>query len=136
MATQVRRKLIATTAAALILASLAVCRAQSPRATATPPILPPEHFTGKIAETYAIAAKHSELLSHIHCHCGCETEEGHQSLRDCFTTEHASGCEICMEEARQAAVMQDSGLSTQEIRAAIDARFGSHDAAMRTPQKK
>jgi Protein of unknown function with PCYCGC motif len=136
MAIQAHHKLIAAAGAALLLASLAVCQAQSPVATPTLPILSPEHFKGKVAEAYAIAAKHSELLSHIHCHCGCESEEGHKDLRDCFTTEHASGCEICMDEARLAAEMQDSGLSTKEISAAIDARFGSHDAAMRTPQKK
>ena len=46
---------------------------------------------------YAAASKYPETIDKIHCYCGCEESPNlhHASLLTCFTTLHASGCEIC-----------------------------------------
>jgi uncharacterized protein with PCYCGC motif len=90
-------------------------------------------------EAYAFAMAHADVLQWIPCYCGC-TAMGHRSNLDCFfkptndglTTlrfeEHASACQVCVEEALMAKRLVAEGQSLRAIRAAIDASFGGNGA--------
>jgi hypothetical protein len=88
-------------------------------------VLPASNFAQPdVAQTYAQAKEIPEVLDGIYCHCDCHIHAGHRSLLSCFESEHGSGCDICMGEARLAHEMHKNGKSLQEIRVAIDAQFG------------
>jgi len=76
-------------------------------------------------EAYAAARAAAGTLDGVYCHCDCSKHSGHRSLLTCFESEHGAYCDICMGEAIMAAQLASRGTSLQEIRAAIDARFGS-----------
>jgi hypothetical protein len=63
----------------------------------------------------------------------------HTSLRDCFLKQeggfepHASGCEVCVDEAIAAQRLLVEGRSAAEIRRVIDATFGSRGKPTITP---
>lgn len=58
------------------------------------------------------------------CHCGCMLL-GNRSLLTCYHDEGmARGCAICQGEARIAIGRHAEGQSLEQIRRAIDARFG------------
>jgi uncharacterized protein with PCYCGC motif len=76
-------------------------------------------------EAYAAARAAAATLDGVYCHCDCSKHAGHRSLLTCFETNHGAYCDICMGEAMLAAQLASRGTSLQEIRAAIDARFGS-----------
>ena len=76
-------------------------------------------------EAYAAARAAAGTLDGVYCHCDCSKHSGHRSLLTCFESEHGAYCDICMGEAMMAAQMANRGTSLQEIRAAIDARFGT-----------
>jgi hypothetical protein len=66
-----------------------------------------------------------EIVDGIRCHCGCADSPGHRSLLSCYEGEAmARECHTCQGEARLAARLRKSGKSLDEIRAAIDAKFG------------
>jgi hypothetical protein len=77
------------------------------------------------AEAYAAARAAAATLDGVYCHCDCSKHSGHRSLLTCFESEHGASCDICMGEAVMAAQLAGRGTSLQEIRAAIDARFGT-----------
>jgi hypothetical protein len=77
------------------------------------------------AEAYAAARAAAATLDGVYCHCDCSKHSGHRSLLTCFESEHGAYCDICMGEAMLAAQLASRGTSLQEIRAAIDARFGT-----------
>ncbi|HKW89281.1 MAG TPA: PCYCGC motif-containing (lipo)protein [Candidatus Acidoferrales bacterium] len=45
-----------------------------------------------------MAGKVRAVLYQEPCYCGCDTNDGHKSLLDCYTTKHASECDICRQE--------------------------------------
>ena len=99
-----------------------------PRPGITAEHVRPESFvprTPGAAEAYAAARAAAGTLDGVYCHCDCSKHSGHRSLLTCFESEHGAYCDICMGEAMMAAQMASRGTSLQEIRAAIDARFGS-----------
>lgn len=125
--------LIAGAAAAALVAVLVVAR---PAAGAHPdprPGITAERVLPDVAvprtpgsiEAYAAARAAAATLDGVYCHCDCSKHSGHRSLLTCFESEHGAYCDICMGEAMIAAQMADRGTSLQEIRAAIDARFGT-----------
>ena len=77
------------------------------------------------AEAYAAARGAASTLDGVYCHCDCSKHAGHRSLLTCFETNHGAYCDICMGEAMLASQLAGRGRSLQEIRAAIDAQFGS-----------
>ncbi len=77
------------------------------------------------AEAYAAARAAAGTLDGVYCHCDCSKHSGHRSLLTCFESEHGAYCDICMGEAVLAAQLAGRGTSLLEIRAAIDARFGT-----------
>lgn len=76
-------------------------------------------------EAYAAARAAAATLDGLYCHCDCSKHAGHRSLLTCFESEHGAFCDICMGEAMIATQLAARGASLQEIRAAIDSRFGS-----------
>jgi len=90
-------------------------------------VLPPgtvPHTPGA-AEAYEAARGAPHMLDGVHCYCECAKHSGHRSLLTCFESDHGSHCDICMGEATLAASLASQGSSLDDIRRAIDQRFGS-----------
>lgn len=65
------------------------------------------------------------IVDGIRCQCGCADSPGFYSLLSCYESEGmARYCEICQGEARLAHRLHTAGQTLDDIRAAIDARFG------------
>ena len=61
----------------------------------------------------------------IRCHCGCAEREGFYSLLSCYEGEGmARMCLVCQGEGRMSERLHRAGRTLDEIRAAIDARYG------------
>lgn len=67
---------------------------------------------------YEVARRKPLLLAQLPCFCYCD-RFGHKSLHDCYVSNHAEECDICMREALEADRMDAEGMSPQEIRAVI-----------------
>lgn len=66
-----------------------------------------------------------QVADGIRCNCGCAGLEGFYSLLSCYEGDGmATYCEICEGEGRMAYRLHMEGKSLNEIRAAIDARYG------------
>jgi len=74
---------------------------------------------------YAAASKYPETIDKIHCYCGCEESPNlhHASLLTCFTTLHATGCEICRGEAELAGKMKGEGSADDDIKKVVEAFY-------------
>jgi len=95
-----------------------------------------------VAAVYEFAARHPEVLQYVPCFCGCE-RHGHNGNHDCFVKSrdangrvtwdsHGYGCAVCIDVARDAMQMFNSGASLTAIRAAIDKKYGA--SSMPTPK--
>lgn len=86
-----------------------------------PGTLAPTHFTdASVGEAYAAALKIPRVLAQQPCYCWC-SHIGHRSLLDCYRSEHAATCDICIKEALLASRMNETGKTANEIRGAITA---------------
>ena len=66
-----------------------------------------------------------EVVDGIRCQCGCATLEGKYSLLSCFEADGmAAHCQICQGEGKLVYRLHKQGKSLDDIRAAIDAKFG------------
>ena len=72
----------------------------------------------EVREAYRTAKEIPEVLAQQPCYCYCQ-RKGHRSLLDCFRTDHAASCTICIREALLAAQMRRQQKSAQEIWRAI-----------------
>ena len=90
-------------------------------------VLPPSAVpnTPGAAAAYAAARGGPHVLDGVHCYCECAKHSGHRSLLTCFESEHGSHCDICMGEATLAMSLASQGSSLDDVRRAIDQRFGS-----------
>ena len=114
-----------------------------PMKPAPPGPLPPvpfEQFLARpvavVQSVYEFAARHPEVLQYVPCYCGCENL-GHKGNHECFVKRraadgrvlewepHGSGCTICVDVARDAMLMFNSGATVSAIRTAIDQKWGS-----------
>jgi len=77
------------------------------------------------AEAYAAARRAPRVLDGVHCYCECARNFGHRSLLTCFESDHGAHCDICKGEATLAMQLASQGSSLDEIRHAIDRRYGS-----------
>jgi hypothetical protein len=75
-------------------------------------------------EAYTIAARIPSILDALYCHCDCHERDELRSLLECFENRMATTCGICQNEARMAGEMHADGKSLEEIRKAIDDRYG------------
>ena len=76
---------------------------------------------------YGVAHHISATLNQLYCWCHCHESDifHHRSLLECFESDHASGCSICMGSAEIAFTMTNQGVTDiKKIQTAIDARFG------------
>lgn len=65
------------------------------------------------------------VVDGIRCNCGCATLPGFYSLLSCFEADGmARDCAICQGQARMAVRLNAEGKSLDDIRTAIDAKFG------------
>jgi len=79
----------------------------------------PSSFTNKfVVAAYSAANEIPVVLAQQPCYCYCQ-RRGHRSLLDCFKTDHAASCSICIREALLASQMHRQQKSAQEIRRAI-----------------
>jgi hypothetical protein len=66
-----------------------------------------------------------EVVDGIRCQCGCASMPGYYSLLSCFEGDAmARTCPICQGEGRLVARLRKEGKTLDEIRAAVDAKFG------------
>lgn len=79
----------------------------------------------RVARTYQLAAAAPSILDGLYCHCDCSEHSGHYSLLDCFASDHAARCDVCMSEAIIGHDMSQEGASLKEIRAEIDRTYGT-----------
>jgi hypothetical protein len=97
-------------------------------------VLPEDKVTKEAARPgYAAAREFPEILDGIYCHCDCD--ERHESLRSllgCFESDMATRCGICHGEGKLAGRLAREGKSLDEIRAAIDKRFGGDHGGSHT----
>src|SRR5688500_15412394 len=89
-----------------------------------------------VQQVYEFAARHPEVLQYVPCYCGCE-RIGHNGNHDCFIKSraangrvsewdsHGIGCTICIDVARDAMTLFNTGATPTAIRAAIDTKYGS-----------
>ena len=99
----------------------------APNASQAPLTLDPNQFVGPVREAYKFARKDPALLAQLHCYCGCDKAEGHQSLLDCYRGMHASACEVCTGEALLAKRMSEQGSPVDQIRDAIRRNFAQEE---------
>jgi Protein of unknown function with PCYCGC motif len=71
---------------------------------------------------YVVAQKDPALLAQLPCFCYCD-RFGHKSLHDCYVTDHAESCDVCLKEAIEAEQMKNQGMTAQEIRSVIIAKY-------------
>ncbi|MFN8571910.1 MAG: CYCXC family (seleno)protein [Gemmatimonadaceae bacterium] len=77
----------------------------------------------QVKAAYAAAKKYAHVLEQLYCYCHCKENLGHRALVECFETDHASMCDVCMTEAMTAARMTSEGKTPKEIQQAIDAYY-------------
>ena len=67
-----------------------------------------------------------QIVDGIRCNCGCADNPGFYSLLSCYEGAEAMAlsCAICQGQGKLAARLHGQGKSLDQIRTAIDARFG------------
>lgn len=91
--------------------------------------LPADH-----QDLYRAAADDPEAFEAVPCYCGCEAFLDHRHLGDCFVRpdggweRHATGCGICLAQARDMADMRTDQVPLDQIVRDIDDRYGATTA--------
>jgi hypothetical protein len=87
-------------------------------------VLDPMGFSDpRVRAAYEAAKQYAHVLEQLYCYCHCKENIGHRALVECYETDHASNCDVCMNEAMIAAKMTKDGKTPQEIQKAIDALY-------------
>ena len=98
--------------------------AVAPDAANVNKVLDPAGFSDeRVRKAYEAAKQYATVLESIYCYCRCKENIGHRALVECFETDHASHCDVCMNEAIIAARMTADGKTPKEIQKAIDAYY-------------
>jgi len=88
-------------------------------------VLPESKVDAEHRDAYDAARQIPEILDGIYCHCDCADRHSNlRSLLSCYETEMPMSCGVCSGEARTALRLHREGKTLDEIRAAIDKRFG------------
>lgn len=83
-----------------------------------------EGMSEEVIEIYNGIREIPEIADGLACYCGCMLM-GNRSLLTCYSaTGMARGCVICQGEGRVAYQRWKEGQSLEQIRRAIDARYG------------
>lgn len=85
-----------------------------------PVLLPASNFSRypAIERAYTTAAEIPGVLAQQPCYCYCD-RIGHRSLLDCYASQHAAECDVCLKEALFAGQMTRRGQSPETIRQEI-----------------
>lgn len=78
-------------------------------------------------QAYGIARQIPAVLNQLYCWCGCKENPRfrHRSVLECYESEHASQCDICIGEAEIAHWALSQGTTDiRTIQEHIDLRFG------------
>lgn len=76
-------------------------------------------------ETFDQVRQIPQIVDGIRCRCGCADDPAHYSLLSCYEGDGmARLCEICTGQGRMAFRLTRAGRSLNEVRAAVDARYG------------
>ena len=86
-------------------------------------ILSSSMFAGKAGRAYKIAAEIPKVLDSLFCYCYCKKEHNHKNLLTCFTSDHGSKCDICINEVLYAHELFKKGKSLDYIIEAVDRKF-------------
>jgi len=80
----------------------------------------------KLIELFDSIREAPEIVDGIRCNCGCSHNEGFYSLLTCYEGKDAMAkeCPVCQGQGRLAIRLHKAGKSLDEIRAAVDAKFG------------
>jgi hypothetical protein len=98
--------------------------AVAPDASNVNKVLDPAGFSDqRVRKAYEAAKQYAHVLESIYCYCRCRENIGHRALVECFETDHASHCDVCMNEAMIAARLTAEGKTPKEIQKAIDAYY-------------
>jgi len=82
-------------------------------------------FGEDVISVYDMVREIPQVADGIGCGCGCAALPNYRSLLTCFHSGGmAMGCVICQGEARLAYRRHQEGQTLEQIRRAIDARFG------------
>jgi hypothetical protein len=80
---------------------------------------------------YRAAAADPAGFEGVRCYCGCEEFLDHRHLLDCFVRpdggweRHATGCAVCLAEARDVIDLRATGTPIDEVVRQIDDRYGA-----------
>jgi len=90
-------------------------------------VLPRDRLDGSsdVQEAFELVREIPQIVDGIRCQCGCADLPGFYSLLSCYEGEGmARHCHVCQGEARLAHRLHKAGKSLQDIRRAVDARYG------------
>ena len=80
----------------------------------------------RLVELFDTVREIPEVVDGIRCNCGCAHNDGFYSLLSCYEGKDAMArdCPICQGQGRLAVRLHKAGKSLQDIRTAVDAKFG------------
>ncbi|HEX9017109.1 MAG TPA: PCYCGC motif-containing (lipo)protein [Chloroflexota bacterium] len=120
--------------------------ADTPSPTDEQPVSGPPGFpeyayrSAQALSGYRIATARKALLIRLPCYCGCGRDaEQFKNLADCFFEqnggykEHASSCQVCLEEAESADRLWNDGASVRQVRELIDEEYRGRGKGTETP---
>lgn len=88
-------------------------------------VLPPDQVPPQLAALFDGVRAAAPVVDGIRCRCGCAQVPGMYSLLSCYEgAGMARYCEICQGEGRLAVALHAEGRTLDEIRTAVDRRFG------------
>lgn len=88
-------------------------------------VTPRDRLADDVAPVFDMVRAIPATFDGIRCHCGCAELEDMYSLLSCFEGEGmAQHCVVCKGQARLVHRLHEAGRSLDEIRAAVDARYG------------
>ncbi|MBC8089986.1 MAG: hypothetical protein H7Z40_22225 [Phycisphaerae bacterium] len=80
----------------------------------------------KLVSLFDSVRKLPHIMDGIRCNCGCGNPPSMYSLLSCYevASPMALDCAVCQGQARLAARLHGEGSSLEQIRKAVDAKFG------------
>ncbi len=123
---------ICSAVAAALLSRVRPAWAQGPHPTPRPGITAAKVLTSdqladtpKVIPVFDGVREIPEIVDGIRCQCGCADAPGYYSLLSCFEGDAmARSCPICQGQGRLVVRLQKAGKTLDEIRSAIDVRYG------------
>lgn len=85
-----------------------------------------EDLADDVVELFDGIRTHAALADGVTCYCGCALMPGYRSLLTCFEEGFDMGkyCPVCQGQGRLLVRRAEEGQSLDQIRRAIDARYG------------